>query len=443
MATTVSGLVIRQTLRERGWCYLGAQVGAGNAAYITDTTRLKSVGLASTMFDGAVVRIASGARAGDTTFVDYLDQDNGKINVSPNLGGTGLADTDTYEIWLKGIDPDAADRLRDEQLRKTCSIWRVQPLCAIDDGDMESSGVTAWTAVSGATRTKAYASFPEIHGRRQLQVVHTTAATDYVHSNSIYVQPGERYFLEVPVSSYVTATSAPAKATVVAQDITNGAAISLGGIVTSHTGRGWGVISLLFTIPTGCYEIQIRLMSDTASSTTVWGHFNFHRRGRTRVALPDRITTIKRVGTTFRLNDPTSAISEMNDNRYKLAEWANVERKQTGSQVSLWFNPSLENTPVFYHERGYFDALQTDYFTTAGRATGDTATTDCPRDYIVAALATALSAEMRAIYPNDPYWQSAWVTASAELNFYEGQFGPEPVLIESNEEPVRIPQLRV
>lgn len=441
-AATVSGLTIRTQLFERSWMFPGAEVGAGAANYILDTTRLEGNALPSGLFDGAIVRITSGDRAGERSYVDYLDQDTGKLYLTPSLTGA-LADADTYEVWLKGIDPDMADRLRDEALRKTCSVWRVQTLCLIPDGDMDAADTTHWAVAGSATRTKGFGVFPEVHGRRQLSVIHTTAATDYVKSDTLSCQPGERWFFECPVSAYVTTGNAPAKATVVVQDLTNSAAIPLGGIRTSHTGYGWGGISLLFTIPAGCYKIEFRLTSDTDASTTVWGPMVCFRRTKWRVSLPDRITSPKRVGTTFRTNSLNPAASEVNDSHYKLREYANVERKRIGSQVELWFNPPLENIPVYYHERGYFDALQTSYYTAADRSGGDAAVTDCPRDYVVAATAEAVAKYMLAKNPTDPQWQAEWIRASADLNYWEGEFGPEPQYIESDEEPVFIPYIRV
>lgn len=442
-AATVSGLTIRSQLFERAWMFPGAAVGSGSAVnYIADATRLQGNSIPSGLFDGGVVRVTSGTYAGARTYVDYLDQDNGRLYLTPSLAGA-LADTDTYEVWMKGIDPDMVDRLRDEALRKTCSIWVVQALSLIPDGDLDDSGVTHWTVAGGASRTKGFGVFPETHGRRQLTVVHTTASTDYVKSDTITVQPGERFFFECPVSAYVTATGAPATATVDAYDLSNTASISLGGIRTSHTGYGWGGISLLFTVPAGCYKIEFRLKSDTDASTTVWGPMVCIRRTKWRMALPDRITSRKRVGTTFRTNSFNPAASEVNESRYKLREFANVERKQVGSQVELWFNPPLENIPVFYHERRFFDALQTDYFTTAGRSAGDAATTDCPRDYIVAATAAAVAKFMVARNPTDPYWQAEWVRAETELNYWEGEFGPEPQYVETNETPVYIPYVQI
>lgn len=440
-AATATGKEIRQALAEYvgGWVFLGESNGTSAASYITDTERLKGLNLPASMFDNAVVRIASGTKAGESSYVDHVDFINGRLYVTPDLTGA-ISSGDDYEIWLRGIDPDIADRLRDDVLSRFCSTWRPVALSVFTDGDLESSGVTSWTAVAAATRAKAFTSFPNAHSRRELQVVHTTAAADYVKSASLYVNPGERFFLQVAVKAYVTATSAPATASIVVRDITNGADITLGGIKSTHTGRGPGWISLLWTVPAGCYEIQLWLKSDTDASTTVWGPFHCHLRDKTRVSAPDRITTRKRVGRFYGLTSPSSSPSEQADTHYKTNKLG-VERIQIGSQVEFNFERPLTNNAVVFFERGFYDRLQTDYLTVAGRSAGDTASTDCPKEYAVAALAERLSKWMMDNVGAD--WQDDWVRASSELAYWEAEFGPEPQYIEENTTPTVIPQLRV
>lgn len=443
MSSTYTGKEIRQGLIEEhsDLLFLGAQAGSGSTATTIVDTELEGRAISAQMFDGAIVLIASGTRAGERTRVDYLDPDTGTIYLDPALSGA-LADTDEYEIWLRGVDPDYVMRLRDHCAATVCSIWRQNVITVIADGDLEAAGVTNWTAAGGATRSKTLGGFPDVKSRRHLAVVHTTAATDYVESDGVDCLPGERYFLECPVQAYVTATPAsPAVASIDVRDLSNTASISLGGIRTSHTGRGWGRISVLFTIPDNCYRFSIRLKSATASSTTVWGGIACHLREGTEFTLPDRIRSKKRVGRTFYTSQVVNATSEVNRARYKLRPYWNVERNQVGSNVELMFQPGLPDSAVYYYERGYFDRLQTNYFTVAGRTAGDTATTDCPKEYIVAALAERLTKRM--LDKHGAEWQDDWVRASATLNYWEGVFGTEPQMVHENEHPVVIPDLKV
>ena len=443
-AVTVTGAQIRQELAtEHGdWVYLGETVGVSAVNYLSDTERLQGANMPSGAFDHCIVRIASGTLAGETALVDYLDAENGRLYLTPSLTGIAAAGVD-YEIWLRGIDPDVVDRLRGQALTKWCSTWRAIVLTRIVDGDLEESGVGNWTAAGGATRTKTLAAQDdELSGRWNLNVVVTTALTDYVESAGISVQPGQLFYCEAAVSSYVTATGAGANAQVIVRDIDNSASITLGGIRTSHTGRGWGKLSLLFTIPASCYQIKVRLTSSTASSTQVWGPIALHRRKATIVNLPDRIRGIRRVATQYMLSTPISAGSEQGQ-QVKVRKFKNSERVQLGNRCQLWFNPGLGEEAVWYYERGYFFDLLTaaQYLTVAGRLVGDAATTDCPLEYVTAVTASLIAEFYMQKYGSD--WQDDFVQTKARWNYWEGQFGPEPKIVMENETPIVIPQLGV
>lgn len=442
-AATISGKAIRQALAEQvgGFVFLGQATATGAANYITDTVRLQGVNLPAGLFDNCIVRIASGTRAGERVYVDTLDPINGNLYVTPNLtGATGSGDS--YEVWLRGIDPDIADRIRDDCLARFCSIWRQVAVSLIPDGDLQAADVTHWTpSGGGAVPTKQFATFPDAAWRRELAVTHA-APTDYVSSDDVWVQPNERWFLQCGARGYVTADPGlPATAAIQVWDVEHSVAITLGGIKTSASGRGQSHISLLFTIPSNCYRIQFRLTSDTALSTTLWGPFHAHKRDKWRISLPDRITTKKRVGNFYEYTNINPTSSEIADFRFKFRRLS-IEREQEGSQVQVNLMSGLTTTfAILYAERGYFDRLQTDYFTAAGRAAGDTAVTDCPKEYIVASMATQLSKWMLDMYGAD--WQDDWVRNASELAYWEEEFGPEPVYVEEVGSNLVVPQLVV
>jgi hypothetical protein len=443
MATTVTGQQIRQQLASilGGVMEIGQQVGAsGSATTIVDAGNLKGRNLPSSMYDNAQVRVTSGMRAGETTYVDYLDPATGTLYLDPALTGA-LADGDEYEVWMKGVDPDWVDRLRDDVLQFTVSTWRQNPVTIITDGDLEMPGVTHWNIVGSATRTKSLGGAPDVKSRWQLAIVHTTAASDFIDSDAIDCQPGEYYYFEAPVKAYVTATGAVATASMVPQDVTNTAAITVGGQRTTHAGRGWGRLGILFTIPTGCYQFKLRFKSDTAASTTVWGGMCLMNVRATEITLPDRIRTKRRVGKTFLTTQVRNSAQVVNNTRMKLPEYHNVERNQIGSNVVLFFYPQFGQQVVYYYERGYFARLSAAYVTPAQRLVGDAATTDAPLEYAGAALAEKVTKLMLDKFGAD--WQDDWARASAMLNYWEGEFGPEPQRVHESETPVSIPNLRV
>ena len=93
-----SGKEIRQGLVEYGdWVFIGRQVGSTGATTtaIPDATRLRGLALPSTLFNNSIVRITSGAQAGERTYVDYLDPNSGILYLNPALS-TVLADGDEY-----------------------------------------------------------------------------------------------------------------------------------------------------------------------------------------------------------------------------------------------------------------------------------------------------------------------------------------------------------
>lgn len=443
MATTYTGTQLRQMIVSYlgGVMDIGQQVGAGGSTTtIVDAGNLKGRNLPSSKYDNATVRVTTGTRKGETTYVDYLDPSTGTLFLDPPLTGA-LGDGDEYEIWMRGIDPDDVDRWRDDVLQQVCSTWRQIGLTIIPDGDLETAGVTHWNVVSGATRTKALGGFPDVKTRWQLSVVHTTASTDFIDTDTMDCQPGEYYYLEVPLKAYVTATSAAATASLIPFDVTNSVNITVGGQRTTHTGRGWGRLGILFTIPAGCYQFKLRLKCDTNASTTVWGGICLMNIRATEITLDDRIRTKRRVGKTFLTTQVRNSAQVVNNTRFKIREYHNVERNQIGSNVVLTFNPEFGQQAVYYYERGYFARLSAAYVTPAQRTVGDAATTDAPLEYVGAALAEKIAKLMLDKYGAE--WQDRWARASAWFNYWEGEFGPEPQRIHEQETPVHIPNLTV
>lgn len=514
----INGKEIRQGLVEYGdWVFLGTQVGTtgATASAIPDATRLKGLALPSTLFNNCIVRIVSGAAAGERTYVDYLDPNAGILYVNPALS-VALAATDEYEIWCRGIDPDMVDRLRDDCLQKFCSQWRIVPVSQVEDGDLEDkttveavaitsstnatpiavtasavhglvtgaqvsivghktntnangvwtvtvtsttvftldgsvgngagtdgyvvapNGIGAWTEVGSAVANKLYAVFPHAHSHRILSISHPTAASDYLESALIDVQPAEQWFVQVVAQAYVTATpSTGVVATLDVYDVTNAASIDTG----TMTGKGPDVISIQFTVPAGCYQIKLQLKAGTNAATTRWSPFALHKRGRHSFSLPPRVSARKRVGTFFTLPESNEAASVAIDSKLKNAPFQSIERVQVGGQVEIYVNPQTNAFPMYYYERGYFPRLSPNYFTTLNRITGDGAPVDVHKEYIIAALATRVAKYMLDKHGEE--WQDDWVRASADFNYWEGQHGPEPRLIVEVESPLYIPQLSV
>jgi hypothetical protein len=438
----VSGKEIRQSLVAYGdWVFLGKVTAASNGSYIEDTQRVKGVNLPSTLFDGARVRIASGSRQGETSYIDYLQPSAGRLYLTPALSGS-LSVGDEYEIWLKGIDPDIVDRLRDDALSRFCSQWRLVPLSIVPGGDLADEDVsTKWSIAGGASVSFRLAKADEqLVSRRIMSVTVPTAETAYAKSTAFPVHPSTLLFVEAPISAFITGSPEQAAVGLIKLfDVTNGQYINTSGPRTEHTGPAWGRVQYIVRLPSNCYRLELHVTSKTSNATVEIGAIAAHPVNITRIALPDRITTKSRVGTTFVISSSLDRVHPLTE--YKLRPWQNVEREQVGEHVFLRVTPPLTTQAVFYYERSYYPRLQSDYYTVAGRAAGDAATTDCPLPYIQAALAERVSKYYMDIYGQ--VWQDDWMRASSELNYWENEFGPEPHYIEENTQSVYVPQLRV
>jgi hypothetical protein len=73
---------------------------------------------------------------------------------------------------------------------------------------------------------------------------------------------------------------------------------------------------------------------------------------------------------------------------------------------------------VFWEERHFYDALQTDYWTNVHRVTGDTASTDCPLEYVAAATVC----ELLEGRPGE--WGAILDRATKDLALWDAQVGP-------------------
>ena len=101
---SITGQEVREELLKWGLLRLLGTATAGATTYITDTVRLQSGALSSTSFEDCWVRITSGSGDGEISKVDYLDQDLGRLYLTPAV--TAIVAGVTYEIIRAGIRPD-------------------------------------------------------------------------------------------------------------------------------------------------------------------------------------------------------------------------------------------------------------------------------------------------------------------------------------------------
>lgn len=419
---TITGLQIRDALEKWGIIELlgTGTATAGGADRIRDVTRLQSISFSSTRFADCYVRLTGGTGAGEQSRVDWLDVDNGDLYVSPAFGAAPTATT-TYEIFAPGVNPDDADRLRDEALTKLCSQWAYQVVSDIPNGDFEDDlAASNWVLGASATIAPQVLSFPREFARNSLLVTNA-GANGRASSASMYVRPGMQFYIYAPVSIR------SGTAELIVRDITNSADVLLSGSAVTAVGRGRTAIEATGIVPTNCYEIQVWLRGQEATAIVEWEPVNFHWMNSQRIGLPSRILSKARVGGLFYLYNHQNVSNGLTLGEEAIEEITGIKTDQIGDSVQMRMEAALTNRPYFFMERIFYTALQTDYQTVSQRTTGDAATTLCNLYYVTAATAMLIARQYKAMQPaNAEFWQGVEIQASSDLLRYEREFGPKP-----------------
>jgi len=344
-------------------------------------------------------------------------------------------------IWKNGIDVNDVDRAIDKALTEVCSQWKLEPLSLLANAgyqiDLASSN---WQEVGSGTLTIQSATFPATFSSDTMLLV-SGAASDYVESESVYVTPNKRFDLYIPASVRVGTS------TIVVRDVTNGNNITLSGVSTTTTGRGFELLSLSGTFPAGCFEVTIRLYNGTGSSdTTEWGPVHFLLDGQRRFSLPPRIDTEKKVGSVYRQSwaDVTTGGQ---DTYYQedLAEIPNVNKQQQGANVTLTIPKGYGGGPLFFEERAYYSALSSgNFLTDSHRSTGDAVSTDCPLAYVVPATVKELCEQYITKHEWDTdFWRITYAKALDKLQVAERDYGPKAMVQQSRKRGISVPHVGV
>jgi hypothetical protein len=308
---------------------------------------------------GAPVRVRDATTAGvyDDSFCDAYNPGTGQITLSPALAFTAAAG-DTAEVWIPEIGHvKRVDEIIELALTEDCGAWVPFVLTLHTDGDMETATAdvaTYWLA-SGATLSKVAATgFPHRFARQML-FVDNTGAGGYAGTavaNYINVEPGDTYRISVMGRAAVSTL------TLVVYDITNAAAITLESTAASTVQKQWVWLYSSFTIPTGCYQISVRLGGAAATADTYWTALSVLRVGDTRISLPARVTHMNNIGKVYqRLGSDVDSFHRGEEIEY------DVEQVQNGYELIL---PSgyLGNTyPPYAEEWQNYPTIADDYTT--------------------------------------------------------------------------------
>lgn len=341
---------------------------SGATTYVIDNQELLGPLPNSLVPRGAPVRVRDATTAGtyDDSFADAYNPATGQITLSPALSFTPAA-TDIAEMWIPEIGHvKRVDEIIELALTEDCGAWVPFVLGLHTDGDMETANAdvaTYWTASNASLSKVAATGFPHRFGRQML-FVDNTAASGYAGTaaaNYINVEPGDTYRISVMGRAAVSTL------TLVVYDITNAAAITLESTASSTIQKQWVHLYSSFTIPSGCYQISVRLGGAAATADTYWTALSVTRVGDLRISLPARITHMTNIGKVYqRLGSDVDNFHRGEDLEY------DVEQVQNGFELIL---PSgcLGNSYPMYAEEWQNYPTIADEYTTA---------TPCDEEYV-------------------------------------------------------------
>lgn len=400
---------------------------ASGTDHVTDAVYFKMSTLSSADEAETFIRITSTSNsdAGLVAKVKRIAPDTGKIYFDPPAGAAIVSGT-TYELWRHGIRPDMVDRARDRALANRVSLWLLKPLSLLSD-------VSGWLANATETVTQTAMAFPSEFYPFSSLINNNGVANGHANSESFYPRPLQRHWVFGRVSAR-TGT-----ATLRVRDITNGADIALqaeAGSAASFIGRGWQWFLYSFTVPTGCYEVQ--LWPGGAATTVVaeWAGIGILNEYDSEIGLPARVTSEHDIGYVYGYTISMSA-PQLDGDRQTFDN-LNRERAGAGARIRFPSPPGRSGGPVYYQERHRYAALQTDYLTAVQREIGDAATTDCPLLYVEAATVCTL---LEGMVTTRPELKPLLLTAEMDLAAWEREWGADPIIVEEPRNQGRRPRL--
>lgn len=285
--------ILKRFVEETNFGLHGTATG-GSTSTVVDTGLLQSTGYSHTELEGAWVRMSTGASAGDVRNITTYAPSSGTITASPNFSSTGPASSHVYTIF-KYMRPGTVLNFIDTICTEECFLPTWDYLTEADDGDMEQSHTTAWTATN-STVTKSTTE-PLLGGKRVLSVAAT--ATDGYASQDFFCEPTASYHISVDFrcNSATTTTS------LVVYDVTNSAVIQT---VSLGTRQQWvkGRVTN-FQTPAGCYRFQVRLVVHTNATTVFYKNLVVYPHGARTIAGPWWAKDESYVKGIFRLREET------------------------------------------------------------------------------------------------------------------------------------------
>jgi hypothetical protein len=381
-------------LLEIGTATGGSTTTLVSAVYPFKTSRSNA---STKTYEGCELRIITGDEAESLCEIASYSPSTGTFTASI-AWVTGPSNGDVFHIYKRGVRYGDIWAAINRALRKRFYLT-ILPVTLISDGDMEASGVTAWTN-SDANLSKVATAGNLFRGSQSL-FVDNTGANGYAQSCTLNVQPGTGYYSEV----LVRAASGTAK--FVVWDITNSAEIDS----KQYTYAGKGRLQISFTTPGTCEQIAFRLQGVEADADTYWDNLICLRSGAHVVDLPDYITDESQViGWYGNLPDTATEDSDIMPPYYHARLIPNQDSPLSKYKLSIY--PS--RGPVYILCRKYYSELSL-----------DTSTTTIDFDWIVTAATYELLDVLRKRAPGQEaqQWKSLFQeysrrVARADMHMY-------------------------
>ena len=344
MTTSTLKTILDLMVDEYGLGLLGTNTITATTS-ITDDANLGGPDAAKELSGGSQILVTStidgNAPLGEIT----------QLSTSPKLS-TGLAkvdppftvsivDTETFIILKRplrfvGRGKGIVDAVNKAQ-KMFQWIKRYLPITSVIDGDMIGTAVGDWSATNSAVaKVAATSAKPD----RNISVTDSGSGGGYVSpAVNLFVEPSKSYYLEVTGWG----TDNDDSGTLQVKDVTNSnAAIPLQNTVIDRM-EPEILINNLAT-PSGCKEVQIRLVADAANDVVSWANIIFRKGEATELVLPDRPQRPIAIG---RLLEPNSNLWS------RRSEWREIPAKLDQRDSGLWEFHSREDLgsrSVWYEE---------------------------------------------------------------------------------------------
>lgn len=287
------------------------------------------------------------------------------------------------------------------------------PLTILADGDMETSGVTNWTATN-ATRTKDTTAIYAYSGVNTLKVT-TSAANGYVLGATFYPLPGTSVYAGV-----VSACTAGDTARAVFYDVTHGTEF---GEVVTHSRERPMYMLLSGSVPSGCTEATVKLggvgNGDIIYFDSVVGPWTTSDMIMNAPSGMDQDWRFRKLReATFLRGDTSSNVWDASSRVFfdwkKGADFSLLPYHGATNpyQVQLTRQPSSNGLWVEYFRRA------SDFTTLADTAAGESISTKLPKELVLAKWAVLICEAVLGLDDKDPDALASLPRCQRELDYW-------------------------